>query len=257
MDSLGFKKSLLPPPPLGYFQTPLGENLNTGEILSFSFDEEKQPFGRLNSESIQEVKLPKFQSKKENSDNFNYQNISNEKISSEVMSDNINSNPNTNLEAVTESTVFRKPLGQSLHLVKESNLATYNLAQELLSSEVQRKSQNTTQNLSDSDNDESVDDKYTNPINSAVSQAKPELISTQNKSALINTNTENIDSIKTDIQRQEKIIPDSQNIPSVKPLPQIIDNIDVDNSSTAIQPKLEIQRQLRRQRFPDSKPVQY
>lgn len=65
MDSLGFKKSLLPPPPLGYFQTPLGENLNTGEILSFSFNEEKQPFGRLNSENNQEVELPQIQKTEE------------------------------------------------------------------------------------------------------------------------------------------------------------------------------------------------
>ncbi|MEO1378609.1 MAG: hypothetical protein AAFW70_30975, partial [Cyanobacteria bacterium J06635_10] len=66
-----------------------------------------------------EVELPQIQKKKEIYDNPNFQNFVNKKISSEVKSEDINTNlSTTSSEAVTESIVLRKPLGQSLPLVK-------------------------------------------------------------------------------------------------------------------------------------------
>ncbi|NJN10641.1 MAG: hypothetical protein HC815_22710 [Richelia sp. RM1_1_1] len=65
IDSLGFKKSLFPPPPLGYFQTPLGESLNSEEILSFSVDQQTQPFQAGKNVHSEEPDFSQVQNKKE------------------------------------------------------------------------------------------------------------------------------------------------------------------------------------------------
>ncbi len=302
MDSLGFKKTLLPPPPLGYFQTPLGENLNTGEILSFSFDKEAQPFSELNSGNSQEVDLPQIQN--------NSQNIVNKKISSEVTSEDINTNfSTTSSEAVTESIVLRKPLGQSLPLVQESNFATFSLIQEFLSSEVQRDSKNVSQ-LTNFDNlDESVGTDLTDSINPVLSQAKSEPTPISNKSNLINPTDENFgsqsndNSLNNQKQLPQQSLPESQLVESLsveenvqpnlvqQPIsnqdiiqsqpvesqsnsnsvesqsittpqqPQFesttADNVDIDDSSTAIQPQLDNQSQLPKQSLPESQQVEF
>jgi hypothetical protein len=302
MDSLGFKKTLLPPPPLGYFQTPLGENLNTGEILSFSFDKEAQPFSELNSGNSQEVELPQIQN--------NSQNIANKKISSEVTSEDINTNfSTTSSEAVTESIVLRKPLGQSLPLVQESNFATFSLIQEFVSSEVQRNSKNVPQ-LTNFDNlDESVGTDLTDSINPVLSQAKSEPNPILNKSNLINPTDENFgsqsndNSLNNQKQLPQQSLPESQLVESLsveenvqpnlvqQPIsnqdiiqsqpvesqsnsnsvesqsittpqqPQFesttADNVDIDDSSTAIQPQLDNQSQLPKQSLPESQQVEF
>ncbi|NJO60533.1 MAG: hypothetical protein HC836_20385 [Richelia sp. RM2_1_2] len=220
IDSLGFKKSLFPPPPLGYFQTPLGESLNSEEILSFSVDQQTQPFQAGKNVHSEEPDFSQVQNKKEISINSELKNTVNKKVASK----DINTNYSSNTEAVTENIVLRKPLGQSSILAK-SNFPS-NLAQEFLSSEIQQNSHiaqfTNPDNLDESLNTNSIESKK--PV---FPQTKSEPTPIQNKSTLINLTSEKFDSEKFDIQPQQEIITNSQNFLPVKTSPQIIENTSI------------------------------
>ncbi|NJN12433.1 MAG: hypothetical protein HC815_32520 [Richelia sp. RM1_1_1] len=220
IDSLGFKKSLFPPAPLGYFQTPLGESSNSEEILSFSVDQQTQPFQAGKKVHSEEPDFSQVQNKKEISVNSELKNTVNKKVASK----DINTNYSSNTEAVTENIVLRKPLGQSSLLAK-SNFPS-NLAQEFLSSEIQKNS-HITQFTNPDNFDESLDTNSIESKKPVFPQTKSEPTPIQNKSTLINLTSEKFDSEKFDIQPQQEIITNSQNFLPVKTSPQIIENTSI------------------------------
>jgi len=220
MDSLGFKKYLFPPLPLGYFQTPLGESLNSEEILSFSVDKQIQPFTEGKNVNSQKPDFSQIQNKKEISVNSELKNTVNKTVASK----DINANYSSDREAVTENIVLRKPLGQSSLLVKSDFPS--NLVQEFLSSEIQLNSR--IAQFTNPDNlNESLDQNSINLTNPVFPQTKSEPTSIQNKSTLINLASEKFDSEKFDIQPQQEIITNSENFLPVKTSPQIIENTSI------------------------------